>query len=130
MGSQQLLLLIVGVIMVGLMISVGIIMFGDNAAASNRDAIANDLATYASRAQAYYHKPEFLDGGGNSFQGFTIAIGGSTVVNHNGTYSISSTSPTQTTIEGLGIELGYDQVTPVKVAVDVRVDSIFVTKLN
>ena len=44
MGSQQLLLLIVGVLMVGLMIAVGIIMFADSAAASNRDAIANDLA--------------------------------------------------------------------------------------
>ncbi len=128
MGSQQLLLLIVGVLMVGLMISVGIIMFGDNAAASNRDAVANDLAAHASKAQVYFRKPRCLGGGGSSFQGFSL--GASSVTNPNGAYSVSSTTGTQATIEGIGIELGYDHVSPVKVAVDVRADSIFVTKLN
>ena len=70
MGSQQLLLLIVGVLMVGLMISVGIIMFADNAAASNRDAVANDLAAYASKAQVVLSRdPRCLGGGGGLVSG-------------------------------------------------------------
>ncbi|MCC6397381.1 MAG: hypothetical protein IT282_10210 [Bacteroidetes bacterium] len=128
MGSQQLLLLIVGVLMVGLMISVGIIMFGDNASASNRDAVASELATYASKAQVYYRKPRCLGGGGGSFQGFSL--GAPSVSNLNGVFTISSNTPSQATIEGVGVERGFDQVNPVKVAVDVRPDSIFTTELN
>lgn len=128
MGSQQLLLLIVGVLMVGLMITVGIIMFGDNASASNRDAIANDLTAYASKAQVYQRRPRYLGGGGGSFQGFSL--GHSTVTNLNGTYSISAATPAATTIEGVGIETGFDRVNPVKVAVTVTIDSIAVAELN
>jgi hypothetical protein len=128
MGSQQLLLLIVGVLMVGLMISVGIIMFGDNASASNRDAVASELAAYASKAQVYYRKPRTLGGGGGSFQGFSL--GAPSVTNLNGMFTISSSTPSQATIEGVGVERGFDQVSPVKVAVDVKPDSIFTTELN
>ena len=72
MGSQQLLLLIVGTLMIGLMIAVGINLFADNAASSNRDAVANDLAALASRAQVYQKRPRCLGGGGGSFEGFTL----------------------------------------------------------
>ncbi len=100
MGSQQLLLLIVGVLMIGLMISVGIIMFADNAAASNRDAIASDLSAYASKAQVYQRRPRYLGGGGGSFQGFSL--GKPAMTNMNGIITISAATTTSTTIEGSG----------------------------
>jgi hypothetical protein len=128
MGSQQMLLLIIGVLMVGLMISVGVIMFGDSAAASNRDAIANDLSALASRAQVYQKKPRCLGGGGNSFIGFALMYGATN--NQNGAYAVSGATATEVTIEGVGSELGYDRATPVKVAVQVRADSILVSELN
>lgn len=128
MGSQQMLLLIVGVLMIGLMISIGVIMFGDGAAASNRDAIANDLTAYASKAQVYQKKPKCLGGGGNAFTGFALA---STAQNNqNGAFTVSGATGTQVTIEGVGIEVGYDRTHPVKVAVLVRADSILVSELN
>jgi hypothetical protein len=128
MGSQQMLLLIVGVLMVGLMISVGTIMFADSSAASNRDAIANDLAAYASKAQVYQKKPKCLGGGGNSFAGFALMP--TATSNLNGTFSVSGASPSEVTIEGLGVETGFDKTGPVKVAVAVRADSILVSELN
>ena len=128
MGNQQMLLLIIGVLMVGLMISVGTIMFTDSSASSNRDAIANDLAAYASKAQAYQKKPKCLGGGGNSFVGFALMP--SAVSNLNGTYSVSGATATEVTIEGLGVGTGFDKVNPVKVAVEVRADSILVSELN
>ena len=128
MGNQQMLLLIIGVLMVGLMISVGTIMFTDSSASSNRDAIANDLAAYASKAQAYQKKPKCLGGGGNSFVGFALMP--SAISNLNGTYSVSGATATEVTIEGLGVGTGFDKVNPVKVAVEVRADSILVSELN
>ena len=128
MGSQQMLLLIVGVLMIGLMISIGVIMFGDGSAASNRDAIANDLTALASRAQVYQKKPKCLGGGGSSFVGFSL--GHTAQNNQNGAYTVSSPTAAQVTIEGVGGEVGYDRVHPVKVAVQVRADSILVSELN
>jgi hypothetical protein len=128
MGSQQMLLLIIGVLMVGLGISVGVIMFGDGASASNRDAVANDLTALASRAQVYQKKPKCLGGGGNSFVGYSVAS--TAQRNQNGTYSVSGATASAVTIEGIGEEIGFDRIHPVKVAVTVRVDSILVAELN
>jgi hypothetical protein len=128
MGSQQMLLIIVGVLMVGLMIAIGITMFGDNASASNRDAIANDLAAHASRAQVFQKRPRCIGGGGGSFQGFRISNGSTT--NQNGSFAVSSSTSSAITIEGIGHELGYDHSNPVKVAITVSADTIAVAELN
>ena len=128
MGSQQMLLLIIGVLMIGLMISIGVIMFGDGASGANRDAIANDLTALASRAQVYQKKPRCLGGGGNSFVGYTVAS--TSTSNQNGTFTVSDATASAVTIEGVGVEIGYDRTHPVKVAVVVRVDSILVSELN
>ena len=128
MGSQQMLLIIVGVLMVGLSIAIGITLFTDSASASNRDAIASDLEVQASRAQVYQKRPKSLGGGGGSFVGFHISNG--TLKNDNGTYSVSSSSATSVTIQGVGHEIGYDRTTPVKVAMTVSADTIAVADLN
>jgi hypothetical protein len=127
MGSQQLLLLIVGTLMIGLMIAVGINLFADNAASSNRDAVANDLAALASRAQVYQKKPRCLGGGGGSFKGFTLP---NSSKNANGTFSIPVAENSTVTIEGIGNEIGFDRVTNVKVTVTVAADTISVAELN
>jgi hypothetical protein len=67
MGQQQLLLIILGVIVVGIAVAVGITMFSDSAINANRDALSNDLVNLASRAQQFYRRPTSLGGGGNSF---------------------------------------------------------------
>lgn len=128
MGSQQQLLIIVGVLMVGLSIAIGSTMFADSSAASNRDAIANDLAAHASRAQAFQKRPKCIGGGGGSFVGFRISTG--SVTNANGGYAVSNSAPSSITIQGIGKEIGYDQERPVKVAMTITADSISVAELN
>ena len=78
MGQQQLLLIILGVIVVGIAVAVGITMFTDNAVNANRDAVTNDLVNLAARAQQYYRRPTALGGGGNSFVGLTADAAGLT----------------------------------------------------
>ena len=118
MGQQQLLLIILGVIVVGIAVAVGITMFADSAVTANRDAVTNDLVNLASRAQQFYRRPVALGGGGNSFTGLTASAAGlakltSKSSNANGRYSITvAGNNASVTLRGVGNELiGTDTVT-------------------
>lgn len=128
MGSQQQLLIIVGVLMVGLSIAIGITLFTDSASASNRDAIASDLESQASRARVYQKRPRYLGGGGGSFVGFHLS--GGSVKNNNGEFSVHDATASSVVIQGVGHEIGYDRTTPVKVAMTVAADTMTVAELN
>ncbi|MCL4539091.1 MAG: hypothetical protein M1378_05740 [Bacteroidetes bacterium] len=92
MGQQQLLLIVLGVIIVGIAIAVGISMFKSNAQSSNRDQVINDLNNLAAKAQQYYRKPTAMAGGGQSFGGFTMAA--VDTGNANGGYWVNGTPGT------------------------------------
>jgi hypothetical protein len=117
MGQQQLLLIILGVIIVGVAVVVGITMFEDNAIDQNRSAVIADLTTLGAKAQQFYAKPISLNGGGNSFdkggnggQGLTADATGLSFLasteftnNANGTYTIKTAgTPTQIVLHGVG----------------------------
>lgn len=72
MGQQQLLLIVLGVIIVGIAIVVGINLFNANAEESAIDTVVSEGTNLAALAQQYYKKPTALGGGGNSFTGFVI----------------------------------------------------------
>lgn len=131
MGQQQLLLIILGVIVVGIAVAVGITMFNDSAVSANRDAVTNDLINLASRAQQYYRRPTALGGGGGNFSNLTSASGmkllaktnSSTMVNGNGTYSIDTEGSTLIELKGEGTETGNDGTSKVTVIMQVWADS-------
>jgi Tfp pilus assembly protein PilE len=135
MGQQQLLLIILGVIVVGIAVAVGISMFSDNAVSANRDAVSNDLVNLAARAQQFYRRPAALGGGGNSFVGLSADQAGLQKLtnmpggkNANGTYSIlSAGTANQVIIQGVGTEnVGTDYVTMCIVSRDQgRTDSLY-----
>ena len=103
MGQQQLLLLVLGAIIVGLSIVVGINLFSQGALKANEDAVRQDILTMMSRAEEFYRKPEMLGGGGKDFSnldGFTdlgyrynsdgSAVSGTEYTNDNGTYTLTA----------------------------------------
>jgi hypothetical protein len=97
MGQQQLLLIILGTIIVGIAVAVGITMFDDSSITNNRDAVQKDLAALSVYAREYYNKPVNMGGGGHSFAGLSAdSIGQSKIApsrswnNPNGTYTIST----------------------------------------
>ena len=97
MGQQQLLLIILGVIIVGIAVAVGITMFQDNAVDQNRNMVIADLQNLAAKAQQYFAKPTTLGGGGNDFSGLTANAAGLAILagtaftnNANGTYTIKT----------------------------------------
>lgn len=113
MGQQQLLLIVLGVILVGIAIIVGINLFQSNAVDQNRSMVIADLHHLGYLAQSYYKRPTGFGGGNNSFVGFTLPP--EVVTTKNGTYSVSTAgTATSVVIQGVGTEIGDDGVNPVK----------------
>ncbi|MBE0644833.1 MAG: hypothetical protein IH600_12185 [Bacteroidetes bacterium] len=72
MGSQQLLLIVLGCIVVGTGVALALLFFGSSAEQANKDALTQDCLKLISTAQAYFGKPAMLGGGDHSFKGITI----------------------------------------------------------
>jgi hypothetical protein len=134
MGTQQLLLIVIGIILVGIMVTIGIFMFKDQSAATNRDAISNDLVGLAAQAQKYYRRPGVLGGGSNSFGGLTMANLTNNPTNVDGTFALTpDPAPSGTksiSITGTGTETGNDGATPVAMTMTVWADSLFIASTN
>lgn len=100
MGQQQLLLVILVTIIVGIATVVAINTFGGAADSANLDAVRQDVAAIAAGAQGYFMKPEMLGGGGKDFAGITfntmafaadsVSTDGLTAINANGVYVITA----------------------------------------
>ena len=103
MGTQQLLLIVLGVIIVGIAVVVGIGIFGNNSQQANADAVLQDCMRLAASAQGYYRKPAMLGGGGASFVGLSLATcGWKTASNQNGSYALSSIAAGSFVVTGTG----------------------------
>jgi hypothetical protein len=74
MGQQQLLLIVLGVIVVGIAVVVGINLFNANAETSTQDSIVSQGTNLGAMAQQYYKKPVSMGGGGNSFLEFDTKV--------------------------------------------------------
>src|SRR5579862_2110319 len=96
MGQQQLLLIILGVIIVGVAIAVGISMFSGQSNASNRDAIIADLNSLGADAYQFKIRPTTMGGGQGTYASYSIPTAWG-AGNPNATYTISGT-PTTTNI--------------------------------
>lgn len=95
MGSQQLLLILLGLILVGLAIAVGLSLSSSHTADSNRDAIIADLVDLSADALRYRQTPAARAGGAGLYTGYQIPA--SLRSNENGSYSLVGVSPDQVT---------------------------------
>ena len=66
MGQQQLLLLVLGIVIVGLAVVVGIQAFSENQKQANADQMVNDCIRIASDSQAWKLKPSAFGGGASA----------------------------------------------------------------
>jgi len=103
MGQQQLLLIVLGVILVGVAVVLGIQYFGVGAEEGTKDELVAHSQIIASNAQEWFKKPTSMGGGGLDFTNFVtgawtgklaLKLGSST----NGTYAPSGGTTTQLTI--------------------------------
>jgi hypothetical protein len=103
MGQQQLFLIVLGVIVVGIAVVVGINLFTANAVSANRDGVVADLTNLRTMAQEYYRKPTAMGGGGYTFTGWSI-VGTKLDTTPNGVY-VPTVAAQSVTIVGTGNEL-------------------------
>jgi hypothetical protein len=99
MGQQQLLLVILGVIIVGIAIAIGISLFGAQSIASNRDAMINDLNHLASFAYQFRVRLRSMGGGEGDYSSFTIPT--KMTVNEDGTYSVNGAQVSNLTLQAV-----------------------------
>jgi hypothetical protein len=99
MGQQQILLIVLGVIIVGIAIVVGLNLFSAGSVEANLNAVVSDNLNIATLAMKFYRIPPPMGGGGTSFVGFTIPTGYASTA--NGTYTVVATT-TSAVITGKG----------------------------
>jgi len=109
MGQQQLLLIVLGVIIVGVAIVAGIGLFNVGAEEAAKDEVVAQCVAIGANAQQYFKKPVAMGGGGSTFTGYVIpqrmtATANAGVIDANGIpttpgYSAAVT-PTQVVITG------------------------------
>lgn len=124
MGQQQLLLIVLSVIIVGLAVAIGITMFTESAAQANFDAVTSDMIRIASNAQQWYMKPASMGGGGRSFTDLSFINIGVRSSNGNGAYTFENIQDGQFDIRGTGLEDGDNDGQPATVVLTVYPDSV------
>ena len=115
MGQQQLLLLVLGIVIVGLAVVVGIQAFGENQKKANADALVNDGVRIASDAQAWALKPtafggptdtEDIDDVGFADLGYTLGGNGCAATSYgnlNGCFALDGSTAGTVVITGTSI---------------------------
>ena len=98
MGQQQLLLIILGVIIVGIAIAVGISQFGAHSTQANKDGVTSGVVNVSANAYQFKIRPSTMGGGSGSYVGYLIPTKMAT--DDNGTYAASGASGTSITITG------------------------------
>lgn len=103
MGQQQLLLLILGVIIVGLAIAVGVTMFAANSTEANKDGVTSSLMSLSANAYEFKIRPRTMGGGLPSYVGYSVPL--RLQSDENGTYEVfGSITATQIQLRGTSSE--------------------------
>ena len=121
MGQQQLLLVILVTILVGIATVVALNVFGTAAESGNRDAVRQDLIQGASAVQAIWSRPRALGGVQGDFttdpptdeefarlMGIPGSIEDLIVTNENAEYTIDRSVDDQITITAVPVTYGSD----------------------
>ncbi len=113
MGTQQMLLIALVMIIVGISVAVGITLFQNQAYNTNRDALVSELITYRPAVVRYWKVSKLLGGAGGDITNVTqervanyIGFTGAnySLVSDNGEFRVTSVVGRIVTIKGLGAE--------------------------
>ena len=126
MGTQQILLIVLSVIIVGIAVAVGITMFNTQSVNANRNACIADMNNFSASALAFYKTPTSHGGAGSDVSNVTIdKVGDYIGVNYtaasdslntgNGGYIITWSSPT-ITFTAKGTETDVTPITNVNLS--------------
>ena len=127
MGQQQLLMIVLAIIIVGIAIAISVQLFRSNAIESKRDLLIEETTSLATMAIQYYKKPQAMGGGGRSFMGWEIPS--QMVQTFNGNFMRAVVNANEVIITGTGSEAITD-TDSIKVETTVRPNEIFTIIIN
>ncbi len=123
MSTQQTLLIVLAILIIGISIAIALVYFNDHSAAANRDGLTNDLINMSVRVHQYYVRPKTWGGGEKSFAGLTMQYITGNPQNAHGTFSIVSVDTNAVVLQGVGISRGSDG-NPITVRMSIFPDSL------
>ena len=127
MGQQQLLMIVLAIIIVGIAIAISVQLFKSNAIESKRDLLIEETNSLAAMAIQYYKKPQAMGGGGRSFTGWEVPS--QMVQTFNGNFMRAVVNSDEVIITGTGSEAVTD-TDSIKVETTVRPNEIFTIIIN
>lgn len=127
MGTQQLLLIAVGIVVVVVMIFTGYNYANSYFESSNRDQLISILNDLAIMAQQHYKKPKEQGGGGNTYTGWEIPKQFKSTDAGN-IKSIVEEDKVNFTAEG--VQLGRDNNLNIKITARLGQQGIRITVIN
>lgn len=127
MGQQQLLLIVVGLVVVGLMIYAGMELSRSYFESSNRDQLITTLNDLGTMAQQYYRKPVEMGGGGGSYLGWKLPA---QLKNTNAGKLKASVNAKRVNFTATGTEIGMDSKTSINITCRVDQNGIRMTIKN
>jgi hypothetical protein len=136
MGQQQVLFLILGVCIIGIAVSSGIIVLQSGSSTDERHEMMCQLKQLADAAHAYRLRPFEDDGGDGTFLGLTATPQGIARLTDARTtphaeYAIVKSGNTKSVqILAVGYSPGYDSHKPIKLLLTVYPDSASVATIN
>ena len=96
MGQQQLILVLLAIMVIGVAIAAGLGLFTSNQTEQNKMAIINDLNNIRSMAYKFRIRPTTMAGGAGSYEGFVLPTRYTS--NENATYSLTVTADEVTVV--------------------------------
>ena len=102
MGQQQLLLIILAIIIIGVSVAIANQLFGASAEDSNKDRMVSELVYMGTISLQHYVKPAGMAGGGRDFANWQIPTQLDSTP--NGTYTILQADNNQLILEGSPIQ--------------------------
>jgi type II secretory pathway pseudopilin PulG len=111
MGQQQLLLIVLGVIVVGIAIAAGMGLFSASKESSIKDELVNQNIAIAAAIQQYYSKPTSMGGGNLKFDGYVLPLKMKTTT--NGSYSVGTPTGQTATVTATPSKYSWSVVTTV-----------------
>lgn len=114
MGQQQLLLIVLGIVVVGIAVAMGVFLFSGSNIQANKDAMSNEIMDIAANAVKFYYKPLNMGGGARSYLSYDIPDMMDTT--DNASYTVSAKTKNTITILGTSrldvkntVEVTFDQ---------------------
>ena len=110
MGQQQILLIVLGLVVIGIAVAVGMSLFRAHAISSKRDILTNETIDMAAQAISYYKRAREFGGGGKSFIGWEIPAQVQNTI--NGSYIIGEVYNDHVVLIATGTEVvtGNDSI--------------------